>query len=74
MTVQADSPLGEVLATMQAGGSHMGQVVDEDGTAVGVLALEDVLEELVGEVRDATGSESVTAADRRRRPGSARVR
>jgi CBS domain containing-hemolysin-like protein len=31
----------------------MGRVVDDDGTVLGVVTLEDVLEELVGEIRDA---------------------
>lgn len=52
--VQADSPLHEVLATMRSHGSHLGRVLDASGRTVGVVALEDVLEELVGEVRDAT--------------------
>ncbi len=43
-----------VLATLQRTGAHLGRVVDEAGITVGVIALEDVLEELVGEVRDAT--------------------
>jgi CBS domain containing-hemolysin-like protein len=33
----------------------MARVADPDGTVHGVVALEDVLEELVGEIRDATG-------------------
>ncbi len=44
----------DALATMQRSGSHLARVVDEDGATVGVVFLEDVLEELVGEVRDAT--------------------
>ena len=31
----------------------MGQVVGDDGGVLGLVALEDVLEELVGEIRDA---------------------
>ena len=59
-TVSAHSPLHDVLATMQAGGAHMGRVEDGRGQAVGVVALEDVLEELVGEVQDATRASSDT--------------
>ena len=37
---------------MQESGSHLARV-EEDGRCVGVVFLEDILEELVGEVRDA---------------------
>lgn len=42
----------EALAAMQRSGVHLARV-EEDGRAVGVVFLEDILEELVGEVRDA---------------------
>ena len=35
-------------------GSHLARVVAEDGTVVGVVFLEDVIEELVGEVSDSS--------------------
>ena len=41
------------LQTLQAQGAHMARVVDDEGTLVGVATLEDVIEELVGEIRDA---------------------
>jgi CBS domain containing-hemolysin-like protein len=53
-TVGPNDPLHIVLATMRARGAHMARVADADGTLSGVVALEDVLEELVGEIRDAT--------------------
>jgi CBS domain containing-hemolysin-like protein len=62
-TVHAGSPLHEVLATMQADGSHMGLVVRDDGSTAGVVALEDVLEELVGEVRDGTRNADTQSQD-----------
>ena len=43
-----------MLETMQRTGSHLARVVDAEGTVVGVVFLEDVLEELVGEVTDAS--------------------
>jgi CBS domain containing-hemolysin-like protein len=46
--------LRSVLETMQASGAHLAQVTGPDGRTTGVVALEDVLEELIGEVRDAT--------------------
>ena len=39
---------------MRRNGSHLARVVDAGGRVSGVVFLEDVLEELVGEVRDAT--------------------
>lgn len=52
-TVVAGSGLYEALRTMQARGSHMARVADESGGVLGVIMLEDVLEELVGEIRSA---------------------
>lgn len=52
--VAAAAPLHEVLSQLQRTGAHLGLVADSGGGTVGVVALEDVLEELVGEVRDAT--------------------
>jgi CBS domain containing-hemolysin-like protein len=51
-TVSIDSGLHEALRTMQSRGSHMARVADKNGQIAGVIMLEDVLEELVGEIRD----------------------
>jgi CBS domain containing-hemolysin-like protein len=45
--------LHDALETLQRKGAHMARVVDEDGKVLGLVTLEDVLEELVGEIRDA---------------------
>ncbi len=50
--VPCELPLGEVLALLRRSQSHLGQVVDDAGSAVGVIALEDVVEQLVGQVED----------------------
>jgi CBS domain containing-hemolysin-like protein len=50
--VALTAPLRSVLATMQRSGAHMAEAVDDEGASQGVVALEDVLEEIVGEVRD----------------------
>jgi CBS domain containing-hemolysin-like protein len=52
-TVAAGSGLYEALRTMQSRGSHMARVADGYGRVLGVIMLEDVLEELVGEIRPA---------------------
>lgn len=51
-TVVPDTGLYEALRVMQSRGSHMARVADEDGVVAGVVMLEDVLEELVGEIRE----------------------
>ncbi|HEX7462819.1 MAG TPA: hemolysin family protein [Dermatophilaceae bacterium] len=53
-TVQSGDEVEDVLATMQRTGAHLARVVDADGALTGVVFLEDVLEELVGEVSDAS--------------------
>jgi len=52
-TVRADDTLVTALQVLQAKGAHMARVVDDEGVVVGVATLEDVIEELVGEIRDA---------------------
>lgn len=54
--VRPDDEVEDALAAMQRSGSHVAAVVQDDGTIVGVVFLEDILEELVGEVRDAMHS------------------
>ena len=51
-SVTPDDLLHDALETLQAKGAHMARVVRHDGTVEGLVALEDVLEELVGEIRD----------------------
>ena len=43
----------DALRVMQRSGSHLARVEGDDGDVLGVVFLEDILEELVGEVRDA---------------------
>jgi CBS domain containing-hemolysin-like protein len=45
--------LVQTLQTLQSQGAHMARVVDDSGRVLGVATLEDVIEELVGEIRDA---------------------
>lgn len=52
-TVRAGDEVEDALRHMQRTGAHCALVVDEAQRVLGVLFLEDVLEELVGEVRDA---------------------
>ncbi|MAS55735.1 hemolysin family protein [Nocardioides sp.] len=50
--VAEDAPLHETLEVLQRRGAHMARVVDAAGATVGLATLEDVIEELVGEIRD----------------------
>ncbi|WP_134765956.1 hemolysin family protein [Nocardioides sp. 1609] len=56
-TVVHDSPLHEALEVLRRRGAHLARVVDGNGATLGVAALEDVIEELVGEIRDAAHHE-----------------
>lgn len=44
----------ELLRDMQIGRTHMAVVEDADGRATGIVTMEDVLEEIVGEIQDET--------------------
>jgi CBS domain containing-hemolysin-like protein len=52
MFVPATARLGQVLAQMQSARSHLAFVIDEHGGIEGLVTLEDLLEEIVGEIND----------------------
>ena len=52
VTVGPDDPLLSVLRLLQARRSHMGIVLARDGTPVGIVTLEDILEEVLGDLCD----------------------
>lgn len=56
--VDTSEEIEDALSLMQRTGSHMARAIAEGGTTVGVLFLEDVLEELVGEITDVTQAAS----------------
>jgi len=45
-------PLSQMLEEFRRGPSHMAMVVDEFGTVVGMVTVEDVLEQVVGRIED----------------------
>lgn len=50
--VPPSMPLGVLLQKMQAERTHMALVIDEYGGADGLLTIEDVIEQVVGEIED----------------------
>ena len=46
--------LHEAVTRMRRASSHMGEVLDARGVTVGIVTLEDLIEEFVGQVRDST--------------------
>jgi CBS domain containing-hemolysin-like protein len=58
--VRDEDLLHDTLEKLQRRGAHMARVVDAAGTTLGAATLEDVIEELVGEIRDSAHLESPT--------------
>jgi CBS domain containing-hemolysin-like protein len=56
--VKSTASLRQALAAMQRSQAHIAQVVDSRGKVTGIIMLEDVLEELVGPIRDETQKHS----------------
>ncbi|MGW9429651.1 hemolysin family protein [Streptomyces decoyicus] len=64
-TLRAELPLDDALTAMRRAASHLAAVADATGRVLGLVALEDVLEMLVGEVRDPAHRRAPAARDRR---------
>jgi len=54
VSIYDGTDLEDALATMRRLGTHVARAFDTSGTTTGVIFLEDIIEELVGEVQDAT--------------------
>lgn len=50
--VPQSKKVDDLLQKMQEKGDHMAIVVDEYGAAIGIITIEDMLEEIVGEIED----------------------
>ncbi|OSC42069.1 hemolysin family protein [Mycobacterium decipiens] len=53
-TVSAAMPLADALSRLRRNNSHLALVTTSDGTVTAMVALEDLVEDLVGTVRDGT--------------------
>jgi putative hemolysin len=52
LVVPETKPLSQMLEELRQGRSHIAMVVDEFGTIVGMVTVEDVLEQVVGRIED----------------------
>jgi CBS domain containing-hemolysin-like protein len=63
--------IGKLLRTLQEKQSHMAVVIDEHGGTLGIITIEDIVEELVGEIWDE--NEKVVEPVKKSADGSYRV-
>ncbi|MGB3301087.1 hemolysin family protein [Gordonia sp. (in: high G+C Gram-positive bacteria)] len=52
--IRSTMPLNEATVILRRASAHLGAVVDEGGTITGVLALADLAESFIGDLRDST--------------------
>ncbi len=64
LVVPETATLNHVLRRFQRSRRHMAIVVDEYGSTLGIITLEDVLEEIVGEIEDELDTEETQMLDR----------
>jgi putative hemolysin len=58
------APLGSVLRDMKRWGTHLALVRNETGVVTGLVTLEDLIEEIVGDIRDEHDDPSDAGGDR----------
>jgi len=77
LVVPETKPVSQMIPVFQEGGSHMAMVVDEFGTIVGLVTVEDVLEQVVGEIADEYDEKTTpppAEADELELEGTAKIR
>lgn len=70
LVVPESLPLEQVLLRMRLKRTHLAIVLDEFGSTSGILTIEDIIEELIGEIRDES---DIRERDVRKIPGGFRV-
>jgi putative hemolysin len=58
LKIPLNQPLDRLLEILQKNNKHMAIVIDEYGWVAGLITLEDIIEEVFGEIRDETDKES----------------
>ena len=61
LVVPETKPLPQMLEEFRSGHTHMALIVDEFGTVTGLVTVEDVLEQIVGEIHDEYDDEPIPA-------------
>ena len=61
LVVPETKPLPQMLEEFRSGHTHMALIVDEFGTVTGLVTVEDVVEQIVGEIHDEYDDEPIPA-------------
>jgi CBS domain containing-hemolysin-like protein len=64
LAVHQDTALADVLLRMQSSRLHLATVIDDEGATTGLVSLEDVLESMVGDIRDESDRTAVEGGSR----------
>jgi CBS domain containing-hemolysin-like protein len=60
LKVPLNKPIDELLKKFQKARQHLAIVIDEYGGVAGLVTLEDIIEEVFGEIQDETDKEEVS--------------